>query len=118
MFCIIFVLLVRFLIRPTFLFEPYSNPLSWICSCSESFTFSTSLISFNFLAIRIVLRFIRTQIRYLFIPLKGIPNNFNNSLASSSVSAVVITDTFIPFTKSTSSYVISGNNACSFKPNV
>ena len=35
--------------------------------------------------------------------LNGIPNNLSNSLASSSVLAVVITDMFIPFTKSTSS---------------
>ena len=35
--------------------------------------------------------------------LNGIPNNLSNSLASSSVLAVVIIDIFIPFTKSTSS---------------
>ena len=54
--------------------------------------------------------------KYVYYFENGIPNNFSNSLASSSDLAVVTNIISIPLTLSTLSYSISGNINCSFIP--
>ena len=104
------IFLKQILQRPKSLWKPWGRPqiLHLLCSlvfgyfpfaASNSLVLSLFIIAF----LATIFSFIFYSYYCLFIPLKGIPINLNNSLASSSVLAVVIIETFIPFTKSTSS---------------